>query len=177
MTPMRASLDLNDEIAAISRLNRDKLAVRWAKIYGCRPPVGVRRELLAYAVAWSAQAKRLGGHSTSTKKAIRHAMARVSRPASLSADKGDEVPLAEETPIARRGGPALETRPDTTPALSRRTVPQAGARLIREWNGKTNVVDVFEKGFQYKGETYGSLSAIARKITGAHWSGPRFFGL
>ena len=52
-----------------------------------------------------------------------------------------------------------------------------GARLVREWNGSTHVVDVVEGGFTWKGELYGSLSEIARRITGARWSGPRFFGL
>lgn len=53
----------------------------------------------------------------------------------------------------------------------------AGSRLAREWNGKTHVVDVTDDGFFYAGKTYRSLSAIARAITGARWSGPRFFGL
>ena len=52
-----------------------------------------------------------------------------------------------------------------------------GMRLMREWNGRTNVVDVTEEGLLWSGETYPSLSAIARAITGARWSGPRFFGL
>ncbi len=52
-----------------------------------------------------------------------------------------------------------------------------GARLIREWNGRTHVVEVIDGGFVWNGERHGSLSAIARAITGARWSGPRFFGL
>lgn len=52
-----------------------------------------------------------------------------------------------------------------------------GARLIRDWNGTTHVVDVTETGYLYGGVTYRSLSVIARTITGARWSGPRFFGL
>ena len=52
-----------------------------------------------------------------------------------------------------------------------------GTRLVREWNGRTHVVDVSEDGFIFDSKTYGSLSAIAKRITGAHWSGPRFFGL
>lgn len=52
-----------------------------------------------------------------------------------------------------------------------------GGRLVREWNGTTHVVDVTEDGFNWNGRSYRSLSAIARAITGAHWSGPRFFGL
>jgi hypothetical protein len=53
----------------------------------------------------------------------------------------------------------------------------AGVRLIREWNGRTHIVTVEEDCFIYASRSYQSLSAIARDITGARWSGPRFFGL
>ena len=36
---------------------------------------------------------------------------------------------------------------------------------------------VVDRGFVYKGETFVSLSEIARNITGTRWNGPRFFGL
>ena len=52
-----------------------------------------------------------------------------------------------------------------------------GARLVREWHGRTHTVTVTEDGFEYAGSKYPSLTKIAKKITGAHWSGPRFFGL
>ncbi|WP_026605909.1 DUF2924 domain-containing protein [Methylocapsa acidiphila] len=52
-----------------------------------------------------------------------------------------------------------------------------GCRLIREWHGRSHTVTVLEDGFEYAGETYPSLTQIAKKITSAHWSGPRFFGL
>ena len=52
-----------------------------------------------------------------------------------------------------------------------------GARLVREWRGRTHTVTVAEDGFEYAGTSYPSLTKIAKKITGAHWSGPRFFGL
>jgi hypothetical protein len=52
-----------------------------------------------------------------------------------------------------------------------------GGRLIREWNGVTHIVDVVEGGFLWNGQRHASLSPIARAITGARWSGPRFFGL
>lgn len=52
-----------------------------------------------------------------------------------------------------------------------------GARLVREWHGRTYEVEVIENGFRWRGETWTSLSKIAREITGANWSGPRFFGL
>lgn len=52
-----------------------------------------------------------------------------------------------------------------------------GSHLMREWNGRTFQVEATCTGFVMDGKAYKSLSAIARKITGAHWSGPRFFGL
>ncbi len=62
-------------------------------------------------------------------------------------------------------------------ALSSRAGPAPGGRLLREWNGITHVVDVVDSGYRWKNETYRSLSAVARAITGARWSGPRFFGI
>jgi len=53
----------------------------------------------------------------------------------------------------------------------------SGARLVREWHGRTHSVEVLQSGFLFEGQTYRSLSEIARRITGSHWSGPRFFGL
>jgi hypothetical protein len=60
-----------------------------------------------------------------------------------------------------------------TPSLSLKP----GARLVREWHGRTHTVTVTDDGFEYAGKDYSSLTKIAKKITGAHWSGPRFFGL
>ena len=60
-----------------------------------------------------------------------------------------------------------------TPGLSLKP----GGRLVREWHGRTHAVTVTEDGFEYAGMSFPSLSKIAKKITGAHWSGPRFFGL
>jgi Protein of unknown function (DUF2924) len=70
---------------------------------------------------------------------------------------------------------ALRTtgRVGPTPNLSLKP----GARLVREWRGRTHTVTVTEDGFEYAGTSYLSLTKIAKKITGAHWSGPRFFGL
>ena len=52
-----------------------------------------------------------------------------------------------------------------------------GTRLVRQWQGKTHIVHADERGFEYKGSRYDSLSEIARLITGTRWSGPLFFGL
>ncbi|TZG25801.1 DUF2924 domain-containing protein [Sphingomonas montanisoli] len=52
-----------------------------------------------------------------------------------------------------------------------------GTRLLREWNGKLHSVTVTDDGCLYDNRCFSSLSHVAREITGAHWSGPRFFGL
>ena len=50
-------------------------------------------------------------------------------------------------------------------------------RLVRDWHGRSHTVEVTDRGFLYAGRHYRSLSEVARAITGARWSGPRFFGL
>ena len=62
-------------------------------------------------------------------------------------------------------------------AKSSRRDLSPGARLVREWHGRTHSVEVLREGFLFEGKVYRSLSEIARRITGSHWSGPRFFGL
>jgi hypothetical protein len=57
------------------------------------------------------------------------------------------------------------------------TVPKTGTTLVRQWRGHTHIVLVRGDGFEYEGQHYRSLTVIAERITGAHWSGPRFFGL
>ncbi len=52
-----------------------------------------------------------------------------------------------------------------------------GTRLVREWRGVTHMVLIHADGIEWRGQRYRSLSLVARKITGARWSGPRFFGL
>jgi len=69
----------------------------------------------------------------------------------------------------------LETAGRITPLTGPRIKP--GARLVREWRGRTHTGCVIDDGFEFQGKTYRSLTKIARDITGAQWSGPRFFGL
>jgi hypothetical protein len=56
-------------------------------------------------------------------------------------------------------------------------VLKAGSTLVRQWRGHTHTVLVRENGLEYEGQRYRSLTVIAERITGAHWSGPRFFGV
>jgi hypothetical protein len=106
----------------------------------------------------------LGGLSAKTMRKLRALQPIDAR--SRHAVKGDEE-VASSAPIS----PSLS-------AVRATAVPlKAGTRLVREWQGRTHTVDVTPSGYAWKGELYRSLSAVARKITGAQWSGPRFFGL
>jgi predicted dienelactone hydrolase len=124
---------------------------------------------------------------------------RVDLKADYEAHFGTVPPSRMRDPMLRRavgyalqveaaGGPdkALERRLDRMAADYRRTgtikaetpptVAKPGTRLLREWRGVTHSVTVTDDGVVWNGETYPSLSAVARAITGTRWSGPVFFG-
>lgn len=63
------------------------------------------------------------------------------------------------------------------PPPPRQVMLTAGTRLVREWNGRTISVDVEGESYVWNDQHYGSLSEIARAVTGTRWSGPRFFGV
>jgi hypothetical protein len=73
--------------------------------------------------------------------------------------------IAASAPVVE--GPVSERRPTLSP----------GTKLVRQYRGKKIVVTVMEKGFEFDGSFYKSLSAIANKITGSHVSGNAWFGL
>ena len=95
-----------------------------------------------------------------------------------------ERAAAHEMQVAAHGGLKSEVRHrllsavkhgKTAASTSRNLSP--GTRLVREWNGRSHTVEVIDIGFDWNGKVYKSLSAVAFAITGARWSGPRFFGL
>jgi hypothetical protein len=155
---MRSTPDIRAKVAALNDLSRDRLIHRWRKIYGYPPPKGIRRDFLLRAAAWHLQAKRLGGLSSDTRRLLRAAMAKVEKQLILKKSQA----ATEEPEIA-----TTKPRQHLSP----------GMRLVREWNGRSHVVDVLEEGFAFEGRLHKSLTAIALQITGTHWSGPRFFGL
>jgi hypothetical protein len=164
---------IEQEVAALGDLPREELAAKWVKAYGCPPPKGVKRGLLERAAAWHLQARHLGGLSPLTRKAIRDAVKRKGASVNAPGRPAD----SGNAGTSNAGGPTRNTsRRDKLPGINP-PAPRPGTRLVREWNGRTHVVDVGEDGFVFDGKTYRSLSAVAKRITGAHWSGRRFFGL
>lgn len=109
-------------------------------------------------IAHEVQCRTNGGLNPASKRALRKELAASYRKLANHASSDGQATLANQQTAQ-------------PPLLS------AGTQLIREWNGKPYRVEVIDGGFMLDGKNYSSLSAVAKKITGAHWSGPRFFGL
>jgi len=137
------------DVAAFEALDRDACIAAWRKQFGQEPPKFVSVQFMRRALAYEAQVKARGGHSPAVRRALERSL------------KDDRKPNGKVRPALPASSVAL--RP--------------GTHLVREWNGRSYQVEVLEDGFRMDGKQYRSLSSIARKITGAHWSGPRFFGL
>lgn len=130
----------------------------------------------------------LAGLATMSPAQLRAEWRRVHRtsPPSLSVDllaRGIAYRLQEKrygtlSPKAARDLVRHATRPVEMGNAARLEISlRAGTRLVRSWRGTSYTVEVVEDGFLFDGERHTSLTAIARQITGAAWSGPRFFGL
>ena len=170
-----ARSSIQEKVAALGDLSRSELVELWVKQYDCPPPSGVRQPLLVRAAASHIQEKQLGGLSANTKRLLKASLKRVSG----KAEGGDCSDAASAVGIAgaesKTAGKQIDMSSNT--AASTRLLPLPGARLIRDWNGRRYVVEVVDAGFVMDGKQYRSLTAIAFRITGARWSGPRFFGL
>jgi len=83
------------------------------------------------------------------------------------------------TPKLQRRLAAIASAASTGASPRTKAVVQIkpGSTLLREWHGRTYTVLALDAGFEMAGQRFSTLSEIARHITGAHWSGPRFFGL
>ena len=133
----------------------------WRKRIGKKDPPRIR-SLLLRELAWHEQQAVQDGMDAHTRALLRSA-----------------VTQAKSTPAH----PSPCTRSTSRKPSRAKTDLQPGTKLIRTWRGRQYEVIVRDKDssgggrFEYNGETFRGLTAIAEKITGAHWSGPRFFGL
>lgn len=153
--------DVEREIAALDGLDITALQDRWRDLYKVPSPFKVRAGFLRRAIAYRLQELVYGGLKSATRRELR----RIAEQARLNRSHSG----------GRRSAKAsLEPLPAMPP---RRKSLSPGTRLLREWNGTTEVVDVVSDGFGWRGKTYRSLSAAAFAITGTKWSGPKFFGL
>jgi hypothetical protein len=142
------SVTLEEEIASLPELSKAELLTKWREMLKQAPPSHLNKPILVPLLAYKLQEQAFGGLKPEYKRRLRQLAESFERDPSKPAKRV-----------------VLTTR------------IKGGTRLIRRWDGQTHQVTVAEKGFEYKGARYKSLSEIARLITGTRWSGPLFFGL
>lgn len=144
---MPDAIDL--QLSEIDGWERARCLTAWARLTGQREGVTLSTQFLRHALAFEHQCKALGGQSAAVRRQLR----------SLA---GGEPAYADVK---------QEAKPSRSQTLT------LGTQLVREWNGRIYRVRVTGDGFEMDGETYSSLTAIAKRITETGRSGPRFFGL
>lgn len=142
--------ELASTLAALPGLDTAALRAEWQRLHHGPPVPDLTRDLLLRGVAQRLQEIALGGLSVQAAKQL-------------------ATMAAPQTSGARSAGAPVRA------AKAGRLKP--GTVLVRSWHGETHTVTVREQGFEHGGRLYRSLSTIAEEITGAHWSGPRFFGI
>ncbi len=150
------------QIEQLHKLNPGELRERYRELFGaestsrCKPQL-VRR------INWKLQALTHGDLSERARRRI----------IEISQDPELRIHLpAALVPIRRPKPHAVRRR-----KRSNADAPMPGTELRREYRGKTIVVKVLANGFELEGQTYGSLSAVARVATGTRWNGLVFFGI
>ena len=139
---------LHERLVALTDLPTPELQMLWRQTRGAPPPKGARRRFLMLGIAWPWQADLHGGFRP---EMVRRLTA-LDDHAARTAAAGDGAIVN-----ASRPGP--------------------GTRLVRVWRSERHEVHVTERGYLWRGKTFGSLSGIARAITGVSRNGPKFFGL
>jgi len=158
----RATADLTTQLAALLTMSVGELAERYREVYG-EPTRSRNKDYLRKKVAWRIQEQAEGGLTP-------RALARI-------AELAPGAPVRWRTPMPAFP-PAVEApaEPEPPPLRDPR-LPPVGTVLVREHQGTLHSATVLAEGFEYAGERFPSLSAIARRITGTPWNGYLFFNL
>ncbi|MFO0836924.1 MAG: DUF2924 domain-containing protein [Phycisphaerae bacterium] len=157
-------LNLAKELAALEQLTVGQLQQRYAEIFG-ETVRSRHKQYLVRRIAWRLQANAEGGLS---ERALRRAeeLADVAD-VRVTPPRG-QTSASPALPAPRVGAASLRSDP---------RLPPAGVAITRKYKGQALTVTVLADGFEYAGERYASLTAVAKAITGSHMNGFRFFGL
>jgi hypothetical protein len=153
------------KIRALDGMTIGELREKYLEVFGEATRSGNKR-FLVRRIAWQLQALREGGIS-----------ARARARAAELADESYLRTRAPSTPSSSAvdGDTRTIIRSFSPPQDPR--LPMPGTILTRDYRGKVIQVMVLDKGFEFEGETYRSLTAIAKAVTGSHWNGFHFFGI
>jgi len=157
------ALNLAKELAIMERMTPRELQEKYAQVFG-EQPRSRNRQWLVKRIAWRLQANEEGDLS---ERARRRAME--------LANDADLRVTAPRQP--KNGDGAGHTKTVRTRVSASTRLPLPGTVLTREYKGRLLQVKVLTDGFEYEGEIYRSLTAVAEAITGSRWNGCHFFGL
>ncbi len=160
-------LNVGRLLAELERMTGTELRRRYAEVFGEESRSG-NRQWLVRRIAWRMQAIEEGDLP---ERARQRAM-EIANDADLRIHAPPRSALAGSISPGAAGRTVTASSPAGGDA-----VPMPGAWLTREYKGRMIRVRVLLRGFEYEGETYRSLSAIAQAVTGAHWNGNLFFGI
>jgi Protein of unknown function (DUF2924) len=155
------ALNIDYEVAQMQRMTVGELQQKFAEVHR-EMPRSRNRQWMIKRIAWRMQSNEEGGLS---ERALRRAM-----------ELANDADLRLTAPRKRNDSASSEIVTAPTAPLDRR-LPMPGTLITRKYKGETIQVKILPNGFEYQGERYKSLSAIAKAITGAHWNGFHFFGL
>ncbi len=169
------SINVGKLLVELRRMTVPELQERYLEVHG-EPTRSHHKDQLIRKIAWRVQAIAEGDLAERAHH-IRQRAAEIANDADLRAvppapAPGTTAPGADTS--ANGLGGAATTHIDA-PADAR--LPMPGTLLTRQYKGRTINVRVLPDGFDYEGEVYRSLSAVAKAVTGAHWNGYLFFGL
>jgi len=160
--------NVKKEIAALERMTVGQLRRRYAEVFG-EPARSGNRQWLLRRVAWRIQALAEGDLATRAIERCRERARELARDADLRL----RPPDAPITGTDQNGTVAT----CTMPVRRDERIPPPGTVLTRPFKGHEYKVTVLPNGFEFDGDVYRSLSAVAHAITGSHWNGLHFFGL
>jgi len=156
------AVNIAKEVAAMQKMTVTELRDEYAEVAG-EATTSRHKEYLIRRIAWRLQANEEGGLSERARKRAAELAAHAD--VRLTAPKVEAVDAPDRTTVRR-----------ITISHDNR-LPMPGATLAREYKGRLIEVHVLPRGFDFEGEVYRTLSAIAKKVTGTHWNGFHFFGL
>ncbi|MFN5945614.1 MAG: DUF2924 domain-containing protein [Phycisphaerae bacterium] len=161
-----ASVDA--QLEALTTMTVTQLRHRYAEVFG-EPTTSGNRQWLFRRVAWRIQALAYGGLS----ERARHRAAELARDADIRVQAPRAIVQQRPTNASNR----VLTLTGKVVASSDIRLPPPGSVLRRTWKGTEHEVTVLPSGFEYRGATYRSLSAVATAISGSHWNGFAFFNI
>jgi hypothetical protein len=154
-------LDIEREVAALQRMSTGQLCERYAELFG-EPTRTRHRTYLVRKIAWKLQALAEGDLSERARRRAEE----LAHGTELRVMPPKSTEATQTAAVVQHAAVATDER-----------LPAPGTAIVRQYKGRKLQVLVLTDGFEFEGQRYKSLSAVAKKITGSHVNGYRFFGL